>query len=158
MADRKLALVTGGAQGIGYASAEALMEDGCRVILVDINSEGVAKAAADLGGDAVGLVCDMGDSDAVMALFSEVESEYGIVEILVNNAGVAMPGDFLNYSLEDFKRVIDINLIGAFLATQRAARSMVENGIEGAIGNDFGLRYTQSKIHGNLVGCGICQR
>ena len=135
MADRKLALVTGGAQGIGYASAEALMEDGCRVILVDINSEGVAKAAADLGGDAVGLVCDMGDSDAVMALFSEVESEYGIVEILVNNAGVAMPGDFLNYSLEDFKRVIDINLIGAFLATQRAARSMVENGIEGAIVN-----------------------
>ena len=135
MADGKIALVTGGAQGIGLASAEALKEDGHRLVLVDINATGVAEAAEKLGGDTVALTCDMGDADAVAALFDKIEREHGVVSVLVNNAGVAMPGDFLNYSLEDFRRVIDINLVGAFVATQRAAKSMIDNSIEGAIVN-----------------------
>lgn len=135
MADRPIALVTGAAQGIGYASAEALAEDGARVVLVDINAEGVTAAAAQLGNDAVGLVCDMGDSDAISRLFDQVEAEVGPVSILVNNAGVAMPSDFLETSMEDFRRVIDINLMGVFAATQRAARTMVANNIKGAIVN-----------------------
>lgn len=135
MAERPIALVTGGAQGIGYASAEALAEDGARLVLVDINAEGVAAAAKQLGGDTVGLVCDMGDADAVSRLFDQVEAEVGPVSILVNNAGVALPSDFLETSMEDFRRVIDINLIGVFAATQRAAKTMVAKGIKGAIVN-----------------------
>lgn len=135
MTAKPLALITGAAQGIGYACAEALAENGYRVILSDINAEGVAEAARTLGGDAVSLVCDMADTDAISAMFDTIESEYGPVSALVNNAGIAAPGDFLDTTLEQFRKVIDINLIGTFAALQRAARTMVENKIQGSIVN-----------------------
>lgn len=135
MTNKPLALVTGGAQGIGYACAEALAEDGARLILADINAEGVAAAAAKLGNGTVGLVCDMGDPAQITAMFDKIEAEHGPVEILVNNAGIAIPGDFLETSIESFQKVIDVNLTGTFLALQRAAKTMVANKIEGAIVN-----------------------
>lgn len=135
MTTKPIALVTGGAQGIGLACAEALAEDGYRIVLADINEEGVTAAAADLGGDTLGLACDMGDPAAVAAMFDKVESDVGPASVLVNNAGVAMPGDFLDYDLETFNRVIAINLNGVFLAMQRAAKTMIAHGIEGAIVN-----------------------
>ncbi len=135
MAQQQLALVTGGAQGIGLASAEALKEDGFQIILVDVNDEGVNEAADKLGDGTVALTCDMGDHASVLSMFDTIEHDHGPVSALVNNAGIAMPGDFLDYSLDDFRRVLDINLIGAFIATQRAAKSMIANGIEGAIVN-----------------------
>jgi glucose 1-dehydrogenase len=131
MAER-IALVTGGAQGIGYACAEALKEDGCRVVLADIDP-GVEAAAEQLGG--TGYVCDMGDADAILALFDRIEAEVGPVSVLVNNAGIAKGGGFLTHDLETFRKVIEINLIGTFVATQRAARTMVAEGIEGAVVN-----------------------
>ena len=135
MTVKPIALVTGGAQGIGYACGEALAEDGARIVLADINEEGVKAAAATLGGDTVGLACDMGDPAQIATLFDRVESDIGKVSILVNNAGIAAPGDFLETTLEQFQRVIDVNLTGTFLAVQRAARTMVANKIEGAIVN-----------------------
>lgn len=134
MTKAPLALVTGGAQGIGYACGEALKEDGFGVVLADINGDAVIKAAEKLGAKA-GLACDMGDPDAVLAMFDAIEADHGPAAALVNNAGIAMPGDFLAYPLEDFDRVLDVNLRGAFVATQRAAKAMVEAGIEGAIVN-----------------------
>ena len=135
MNTKPLALVTGAAQGIGYACAVALAEDGVKVILADINSDGVSEAAQKLGSDSIAMTCDMSDPDDISSMFDEIEKTHGLVEILVNNAGVAMPGDFLTYDLESFDRVMDINLRGLFVATQRAARSMVEHSIEGAIVN-----------------------
>lgn len=132
MTDTRIALITGGAQGIGYACAEALKEDGFQVILADINAQ-VMDAAKTLG--ATGVVCDMGDPAAVTAMFDTIEGEHGPVSALVNNAGIASPGDFLSYDLEDFQKVISINLTGVFIALQRAARTMVDKGIEGAIVN-----------------------
>ncbi|WP_299483766.1 SDR family oxidoreductase [uncultured Roseibium sp.] len=128
----KIALVTGAAQGIGYACAEALAEDGFKVVLSDIQ-ESVHQAAARLGG--TGYVCDMGNVEQITGMFERIEAEAGPVAALVNNAGIAMPGDFLKYSLDDFKRVLDVNLIGVFHATQRAANTMVDRGIKGAIVN-----------------------
>lgn len=130
-----LALVTGGAQGIGYACAEALAADGHQIILADVNAEGVAAAAEKLGRGTVAMTCNMGDADAVLAMFDAIEAEHGPVSVLVNNAGIAAPGDFLSYELETFDTVLAINLRGVFVATQRAARTMVERGIEGAIVN-----------------------
>lgn len=135
MTENPIALVTGGAQGIGYACAEALSEDGHRVILADIQEDGVVEAATALGGGTIGFVCDMGDPAAVSDLFDRVETEHGPVSTLVNNAGIALPGSFLDYDLADFRTVINVNLIGAFVATQRAARMMIDRGIEGAIVN-----------------------
>ncbi len=132
---KRIALVTGGAQGIGYACAEALLEDGNDVILADINADGVNEAAEKLGNGVTSFTCDMGDSDAVNAMFDEIEDQHGAISVLVNNAGVAMPGDFLEYDLETFRKVIDINLISVFIATQRVAKAMISKDIKGAIVN-----------------------
>jgi len=135
MTDAPLALITGGAQGIGLASAEALAEDGHKIILADIQSDIVAEAAETLGNGAAAFTCDMGDPAAVNAMFDQIASDHGPLSVLVNNAGIASPGDFLDYDLEAFQRVISINLTGVFLATQRAAKSMIAAGIDGAIVN-----------------------
>ncbi len=135
MADAKIALVTGGAWGIGRACAEALADDGAQVVLADIDEEGATSTADEIGRGAVGYGVDMSDPEAVTELFDRVEAEIGDVSVLVNNAGIAIPQEFLSVSLEDFQKVIDVNLTAVFLATQRAARTMVEKGIEGAIVN-----------------------
>lgn len=131
MADKSIALVTGGARGIGFACAEALAEDGHFIVLADI--AGAEDAAAKLGG--AGYTCDMSDPNAVLALFDQIEADHGPVSVLVNNAGIAKSADFLEMTLEQFTSVIDLNLTAVFVATQRAARTMVEKGIKGAIVN-----------------------
>ncbi|MEM6323826.1 MAG: SDR family oxidoreductase [Pseudomonadota bacterium] len=133
MSDAPLALVTGGAQGIGYACAAALKADGFSVILADINAEVVTEAAQTLGAQAI--VCDMADAAAINAMFDQIEAEHGALHALVNNAGIANPGDFLSYDLDSFDQVIAINLRGVFVATQRAARRMVADNVAGAIVN-----------------------
>ncbi len=129
----RTALVTGAARGIGLACASAIARDGARVVLADIDAEGARDAADRIGG--VGLACDMGDPEAVEGLFDRISREVGPLSILVNCAGIAEPGDFLETSLDSFRRVIGVNLVGPFLATQRAARSMIEAGTGGSIVN-----------------------
>ncbi|MEM1301445.1 MAG: SDR family NAD(P)-dependent oxidoreductase [Pseudomonadota bacterium] len=132
---KPIAVVTGAAQGIGLACAEALTEDGHTCILVDVNGDGVRAAAQGLSTDAVAMECDMGDPKAVTALFETIHASHGAPHVLVNNAGIASPADFLDYTLEDFETVIGINLTGVFLATQTVAKQMIAAGIQGAIVN-----------------------
>lgn len=134
MTEKPIALITGAAQGIGLACAKSLIEEGYDVILSDINEEGVATAAEEIGALAA-IPCDMGDLTRIEAMFAQIAADHGPIHALVNNAGIAMPGDFLSYDVETFEKVINVNLRGVFVATQRAARVMVENGIEGAIVN-----------------------
>ena len=132
MSDTPIALVTGAAQGIGYACAEAIQESGAQMVLADINADGVKAAAEQLGDGAQAITCDMADPAQITAMFDRIENERGPVSILVNNAGIANPGDFLETSLEQFKSVIDVNLTGTFVALQRAAKAMVANKIQDA--------------------------
>ena len=132
MSSKPIALVTGGAQGIGAACGKALAADGYHVVLADLQ-ESVVEQGAALGG--TGMICDISDADAILKLFDAIEADLGPVTALVNNAGVAMPGDFLSYDLEAFDKVINLNLRGLFVALQRAAKTMVDKGIEGAIVN-----------------------
>ena len=132
---QKIALVTGAAQGIGLACAQALARDGAKVVAVDIQREAVNAAAHDIGNGAVGYHCDLSVPSEIEALFETVEGEQGDVAVLVNNAGIACPCDFLEVDVHDFRKVIDLNLVGTFVATQRAARRMVKKGIKGAIVN-----------------------
>jgi NAD(P)-dependent dehydrogenase (short-subunit alcohol dehydrogenase family) len=135
MTHRPLALVTGAARGIGYACAEAIAANGMRLIVADIDADGASAAAESLGDDAVGLSCDMGDAKAVAAMFARIEAEYGPLSALVNNAGIALPADFLETTLDDFRKVIEVNLVGVFLAIQHAGRMMVKHGVRGSIVN-----------------------
>ena len=135
MADTPIALVTGGAQGIGLACATALAADGYRPILADIQDGKVQQTAAELGHGAAGIACDMSDLDQVGALFDRIEADFGPVAALVNNAGIALPGDFLTYSLYDFDKVLALNATAVFAAIQRAARTMVDQRIKGAVVN-----------------------
>lgn len=135
MTNTPVALVTGAAQGIGFACAEAIAETGARMVLSDINGEGAKAAAETLGGGALAITCDVSDPQQIEAMFDQVEAELGPVSILVNNAGIARPGDFLETTLEQFQAVVDVNLTGTFVALQRAAKTLVANGMEGAVVN-----------------------
>ena len=132
MKTKPIALISGAAQGIGMACANALAEDGYKVILADIQND-VASVASDVGG--AGYICDFCDSDAILALFDQIEAEHGPVSALVNNAGMALPANFLDYELEAFDQVLGVNLRGVFVATQRAAKAMIAHEMEGAIVN-----------------------
>ena len=135
MTDRPIALITGAARGIGFACAEAIARDGARIVLADIDEAGVEAAAGRLGDGALAIHCDMGDAARVASMFERIDAEIGPLSVLVNCAGIAIPCDFLETPLEQFTAVIEVNLVGTFLATQLAAKSMVAAGIAGSIVN-----------------------
>jgi len=135
------ALVTGGARGIGLGCAKRLLEDGARVLLVDVEDEAGEEAAHSLGeelgaGDRVAYRhCDVGDADGVEAAVRQVVDEWGGLDIVVSNAAIVHGADFLELEEADFERVLRVNLKGVFLVGQRAARAMVESGRGGSIVN-----------------------
>ena len=104
-------------------------------MVADINADGARAAAETLGAATLPIACDMSDDSQVLAMFDRIEAELGVVQVLVNNAGIARPMDFLETPLEQFRAVLDVNLVGTFVALQRAARAMVEHGLQGAIVN-----------------------
>jgi NAD(P)-dependent dehydrogenase (short-subunit alcohol dehydrogenase family) len=123
------AIVTGAAQGIGKAIAEAFANEGARVLIGDINAEGAARTAAELtarGGTAVSKRVDVANATGGEELAAHCVSEFGRVDILVNNAGIGANKRTLDFTLDEWERVIRINLTGAFLCAQAAARRMVE--------------------------------
>ena len=133
----KIAVVTGAAQGIGFACAERLHSEGAKVWLADRNAEKVAAAAAKLdpkGATAFAFTCDVSKRADVAALVAEAVSKSGRLDIMVNNAGITISKSVLDLTDEEYERVIGVNLTGTFMGTQEAARVMVAQG-GGAIVN-----------------------
>ncbi len=134
----KVALVTGAAQGIGCACAEALAAEGARVMLADVNEAALAAALARLreaGREVAGVQCDVSRREQVAHTVEEAARVFGRLDILVANAGVVHGADFLELEESDFDRVLAVNLKGVFLAGQAAARRMVRQGTGGSIIN-----------------------
>jgi NAD(P)-dependent dehydrogenase (short-subunit alcohol dehydrogenase family) len=129
----KVAIVTGGARGIGRACAARLARDGARVMIADIDDEEGARAAGDISasGEAAFIRCDVGERLDVSNLVRGTAERFGAVDILVNNAGIVHADDFLDLDESDFDRVLRVNLKGAFLVGQAAARRMVEQIADG---------------------------
>lgn len=129
-----VAVITGGARGIGRATAEAFLRAGGRVHLLDRDGKEVAACAEALGSDCHGHELDVTDEAAVDAAFNRISVNEGRIDILVNNAGTAIRRPTTELPLDDWQRVVDVNMTGSFLCARAAGRVMTEQG-SGAIVN-----------------------
>jgi NAD(P)-dependent dehydrogenase (short-subunit alcohol dehydrogenase family) len=133
----RIAIVTGAARGIGRACAERLLAEGAKVILADIDSARLDETAAAIGSPetVLAVVTDVSKKDQVEALIAAAVGKFGRLDIMVNNAGIAMIQDFLAVTKADYDKVLGVNLEGAFWGTQAAARQMIARGGGGVIIN-----------------------
>ena len=117
----KVALVTGGARGIGFATAKELVARGAKVIVLDLHEDAVQQAAARLGGDALGIAGDVTDRDAMDDVVATAVERFGGLDVIVANAGIASHGATALAAQEDqFERVIEVNLLGVWRSVRAA--------------------------------------
>ncbi len=127
----RVAVVTGAASGIGLAISRRLASDGASVALVDLDADAAERAAADLRGEgarAIGAGADVSDRASVEKALDKARSEFGPIEIMVTSAGISINAPFLDITLEDWNRVIDVNLTGTFHCLQLAVPDMIARG------------------------------
>jgi 3-oxoacyl-[acyl-carrier protein] reductase len=140
----KVALVTGGSRGIGAAIAKRLAKDGASVAITYSKDASAASAVVNAiegnGGKAVAIQADAADAEAVKAAVEKTVATFGRLDVLVNNAGTAIPKPFEETTLEEMDRVIDINVRGVFIATQAALKHMKSGGRIISIGSAVGER------------------
>ena len=152
MLQNKTAVVTGGTRGIGFAIVKKYLANGAKVAVAGSRQETVEKALSQLEeyqGRVMGIWPDLCDPEAVAAAFASVREKFGSLDILANNAGVSSRTSLYDYTLEEFSKILDINLKGVFVCSQAAARMMKEQG-GGVIIN------TSSMVaeYGQPAGCG----
>lgn len=162
MSDKRFAIVTGGARGIGREIVYALEAQGCKVCAIDVNEETLKELsdiAAKEGKDIITEKLDITDSDALTECFYRLADENGGIAVLVNNAGITRDGLMITIKDEAFDQVININLKAAFVAMRAAAKSMIRNrygriinisSVAGIMGNAGQANYAASKA--GLIG------
>ncbi|MDR9405366.1 MAG: 3-oxoacyl-ACP reductase family protein, partial [Halothece sp. Uz-M2-17] len=154
----KVAIVTGASRGIGRAIAIALAEAGAKVVVnyarSDAAANEVVKAITDAGGEAIAVQADVSDAEQVQNLIKETRSQYGSIDVLVNNAGITRDTLLLRMKLEDWQAVIDLNLTGVFLCTQAVSKIMLKQrqgriiniaSVAGQMGNPGQANYSAAK-------------
>jgi NAD(P)-dependent dehydrogenase (short-subunit alcohol dehydrogenase family) len=156
MSDRQTVLVTGGASGIGYATVEAILAQGWRVVVADRDRRNLGRCRKTLGGhkETRFETLDVADEQAVIRCVETVEEEFGALTGVVNSAGIARAAPALETSAELFRQILDVNLIGSFLVSREAAKSMRRRGggsivniasVSGVVGNEGRMAYGASK-------------
>ena len=158
----KVALVTGGGQGIGRVIGDNLAKSGAHVVLGDINLENAEKSAKAIlanGGSASAILLNVADPENVKEVFDLIAKEFKPLDILVNNAGITKDGLFVRMKEDDWDRVLAVNLKGSFLCGQQAAKQMMKQrqgtivniaSIVGVMGNAGQANYSASKA--GLIG------
>src|SRR3989475_8009654 len=146
----KTALITGGWRGIGAAIAKRLDADGANVAITYPNgADAAARVVREIeraGGRAIAIQADAADAAAVKAAVEKTVATFGRLDVLVNNAGTAIPKQFEEATLEELDRVIDINVRGTFVATQAALKHMREGGRIIMIGSCVGERMMTPRL------------
>lgn len=156
----KIAVITGGSRGIGYATCERFIQEGAKVILTASTQENADKAVAKLkeaypNATVGGISPNLTSLESVKEALTKIEEEYGPIDILVNNAGISDSKPFTNYDEEGFDKVMDLNVKGVFTASRAVADKMIERG-KGVIlstssmvsisGQPAGVAYPTSKF------------
>ncbi|MBY8863592.1 3-oxoacyl-ACP reductase FabG [Nocardia sp. CA2R105] len=148
----RVAVVTGGAQGLGLAIAETFVAHGAEVMLADLNLEAAEHEAQRLG--AAACRCDVTDEDGMSALVDDTVRRFGALDIMVNNAGITRDKTMRKMTSEDFRTVLDVHVYGAWLGTRAAGAVMREQGrgsiitmssIAGKVGNFGQTNYSAAK-------------
>ena len=153
----KVAIITGAARGIGFSIAELLSEHGATSIIIDLNQEAVNTAVQqidDKGNRAIGFAADVTNSDEIASIFKEIHKEFGKIDILINNAGITKDGLLMKMKESDWDTVMNVNLKGTFICTQKVCRYMMKSrsgvilniaSVIGLIGNAGQANYAASK-------------
>ena len=123
----QVAVITGGAQGLGEALAHRLDAEGCKVVVADINLESAQKVAASLN-DAFAVKVDVSDEQQVEAMVSAAVEKYGRLDLLISNAAILIAKPVTEFPGEQWKKMLDVNLVGYFLCAKAAAKVMIPNG------------------------------
>ena len=155
--ENKVVIVTGSARGIGFAIAETFAENGATSIILDLFQDAVDEAVKkmnDKGLKAIGYVADITDSESIGNLFKEIFQKFGKIDILINNAGITKDGLLMKMKESDWDAVINVNLKGTFICTQKVCRFMLKqrqgvilniSSVIGIIGNAGQANYAASK-------------
>lgn len=127
---KKIAIITGGASGLGRATAEVFVQEGAKVVIADLNAEKGEETAHALGDDCRFIRTDVAQADQVQAAVDFAVSAFGGLNVMMNNAGIGgkFHDRFINDDLSDYRAVLDSNLLGVMLGSQRAARYMKDHG------------------------------
>ena len=153
----KIAIITGSARGIGFTIAESFAEKGAKVIILDLFQEAVdeaVKTITDKGFQAIGYAANVTESDAIGNIFKEINKEFGKIDILINNAGITRDGLLMKMKEADWDAVINVNLKGTFICTQKVCRYMMKKragvilniaSVIGIMGNAGQSNYAASK-------------
>ena len=129
--DGKSVVVTGTGSGIGRAIALAMAREGARVAMLERDADGLAETAhiiRDAGGEALPLACDVSDPAAVREAARKAEDWFGVADVLVNNAGMILPGPLADLSFDDWNKLLSVNLTGYFLCAQTFGAGMLARG------------------------------
>jgi len=131
----KRILITGGARGIGKATAERFLQEGAQVIVLDRDATACQNLQQDLPELAGLLTADVADPEDVNRAFQELDTRFGALDVLINNAGISLRHPFIELSSEEWRRVLNINLNGVFYVAQQAAKRMLKQETGGVILN-----------------------
>lgn len=123
----QVAIITGAAQGLGEALAQRLDGEGCKVVVADINLAAAEKVAAGLR-DAIAVKVDVCDEQQVEAMVDAAVKKYGKLDLLVSNAAILIAKPVVEYPIEQWKKMMDVNITGYFLCAKAAAKAMIPNG------------------------------
>lgn len=129
MLKNKTAIITGGTRGIGFGIVKKFLENGANVVLTGSRKESVDKALSQLteyNGKVMGIYPDLCNPDEVQKAFSDINERFGSIDILVNNAGISSRTSIYDYTIEEFSKILDINVKAVFVCTQAAAKIMKE--------------------------------